>query len=66
VIDMAAVSSIKHHDIHGAVNFLNKSSHSVLKGSFFVIEGIVGFLILVSVLVFAVVFISFLLNAILF
>ena len=63
---MAAVSSIKHHDIHGAVGLLNKSSHSILKGSFFVIEGIIGFMILVSVLLFAVVFISFLLNAVLF
>ena len=63
---MTAVSSIKHHDIHGVVNSMNKSSHPVLKGSFFVIEGIIGFLILVSILVFAVVFISFLLNAILF
>ena len=63
---MSAVSSIKYHDIHEVVNFLNKSSHSVLKGSFFVIEGIIGFLILVSILIFAVVFISFLLNAILF
>ena len=63
---MAAVSSIKHHDIHEVVSFLNKSSHSVLKGSFFVVEGIIGFLILVSVVLFAVVFLSFLLNAILF
>jgi hypothetical protein len=63
---LTAVSSIKHHDSPEVVSFLNKSSHSVLKGSFFVIEGIIGFLILVSILVFAVVFISFLLNAILF
>ena len=63
---MTAVFSIKHHDFHGVGSFLNKSSHSVLKGSFFVIEGIIGFMILVSILVFAVVFISFLLNAILF
>ena len=63
---MTAVSSINHHDIHGAVSFLNKSTHSVLKGSFFVIEGIIGFMILLSILIFAVVFISFLLNAILF
>ena len=62
---MTAVSSIKHHDIHGVDSFLNKSSHSFLKKSFFVIEGIIGFMILVSIVIFAVVFISFLLNSIL-
>ena len=62
---MNAVSSIKQHNIHGSVSFLNKSSHPILKGSFFVIEGIIGFAILVSVLLFVVVFLSFLLHNIL-
>ena len=63
---MTAVSTIKHHGMHEFVSFLNKSSLSVLKGSFFVVEGIIGFAILASVLLFVVVFLSFLLNAILF
>ena len=63
---MTAASTIKHHDVHEVFSFLGKSSLSALKGSFFVLEGIVGFAILVSVLVFAVVFLSFLINAILF
>ena len=63
---MTGVSSIKHHDIHEVVTFLNKSSHSVLKGSFFVIEGIIGIAILVSVLLFVIVFLSFLFNSIFF
>lgn len=65
VIAMTALSSIKHHDIHEDVSFLNKSSHPALKRFFFVIEGIIGFMILFSIVVFAVVFISFLLNRIL-
>ena len=63
---MTAASTIKHHDMHEVVSFLSKSSLSILKGSFFVIEGIVGFAILASVLLFLVVFLSFLLNFILF
>ena len=63
---MTGVSTIKNHDIHEVLSFLNKSSHSVLKGSFFLIEGIIGFAILVSVLLFAVVFLSFLINAVFF
>lgn len=62
---MTAVSSIKHQDIHGVANFLNKPSHPALKRCFFVIEGIIGLMILFSILIFAVVFISFLLHRIL-
>ena len=63
---MTAVFTIKHHDVHEVLSFLGKSSLSALKGSFFLIEGIVGFAILASVLVFVLVFLSFLLNAISF
>ena len=63
---MSAVSTIKHHDMHEVFSFLSKSSLSALKGSFFIIEGIVGFAILASVLLFVVVFLSFLLHYILF
>ncbi len=63
---MSAASTVKHHDMHEVFSFLGKSSLSALKGSFFLLEGIVGFAILLSVLVFVFVFLSFLINAILF
>ena len=65
-VAMTAAFTVKHHDMHEVFSFLGKSSLSALKGSFFLIEGIVGLAILASVLLFVLVFLSFLLNAILF
>jgi hypothetical protein len=65
-VAMTAASTIKHHDMHEVFSFLGKSSLSALKGSFFLLEGLVGFAILASVLVFVFVFLSFLLYAISF
>ena len=63
---MTTVSTIKHHGTHEVFGLMNKSCISALKGSFFMIECIIGLAILASVLLFVVVSVGFLLNAIIF
>ena len=63
---MTTVSTIKHHGTHEFLDLMSKSCISALKGSFFMIECIVGVAILASVLLFVIVSVAFLLNSILF
>ena len=66
VLMTAAVSTIKHHEIHEIFTILSRSCIPALKGSFFFIECVIGIAILASVLLFVVVVLSFLLYSILF
>jgi hypothetical protein len=63
---MTTGSPMKHHGVHEVFGFMSKSYLSALKGSFFIIEAIVGFAILASVLLFVVVSLGFLLNSSIF
>ena len=63
---MTTVYTIKHHGTHEVFGRISTFCISSLKGSFFIIECIVGLAILASVLLFVVVSVGFLLNAILF
>ena len=62
---MTTAPAIERHKVHEVFDFMSQSCHSALKGFFSIIECIVDLAILFTVLLFIVVSIGVLLNAIL-
>jgi len=63
---MTTVSPTHYHGVNAFFGFMSKSCQSALKGSFFIMECIIVLAIIVSVLLFVVVAIGFLLHSIVF